>query len=492
VKESGDAVGAAERYKRIAESKDPAHGEEAAFRRVALIEDLKQHGQATVPDVLAGFEDYFRLYPAGTHELELRERYAGYLFDEKRYADALVPGAQVVARATDPAKAQKMKLLLARAAFAAGDYFQCANWATQLLSEPKLPAATRGEVEGIHAAAIYKGAEALKDKPFDAAAQYELLVRLYPRHKTAPPALYNAAVLCRDGGDKARALALFRRLVDTYPAADVAHDATISATALYKEMGDASGAADLLEKAGSTGASSGSEDLLFEAGVQAQAAKSPERTISAFEKFLRLHHTNDLRSAQARIAVAKAQWQLLRAVDAERLARETVGSTPLGVSGEDAQKLQLVLAEARFLLGEAAERRFSVIRVVEPVAKNLKLKQAAMEEVVRHFTEAASYGFADVSLASTYKIGYAQLDFANGVMQAPRPRNLSPTERVQYEALLRDQVGPYRQAAEKAFRTTLQQGKTAGVENEWTARARFALGEFGGENPQNPPVLPGT
>ena len=112
-----------------------------------------------------------------------------------------------------------------------------------------------------------------------------------------------------------------------------------------------------------------------------------------------------------------------------------------------------------------------------------------MEETVRHFTEAAGYSFADVSLASYYKIGYAQLDFANAVMQAPRPRNLSPTERVQYEALLREQVSPYRQAAEKSFRLTLEQGKTAGVENEWTARARGALGEFGGEAP---PILPGS
>ncbi|MGH7821449.1 MAG: tetratricopeptide repeat protein, partial [Candidatus Binatia bacterium] len=81
LKEMGDATGAADRYKLVAESHDAAHGEEAAFRRVALLEDLKQRGQASVDQVVGTYEDYFRLYPAGKRETELRVRYAGYLFD---------------------------------------------------------------------------------------------------------------------------------------------------------------------------------------------------------------------------------------------------------------------------------------------------------------------------------------------------------------------------------------------------------------------------
>ena len=490
LKEAGDLGSAAERYRLISESKDPAHGEEAGFRRIVLLEELKNHGLASVSQVLPAYEDYFRAYPAGAHELELRERYAGYLFDEKRYADSLREGSQVVARAADPAERRKMRLLLARASFATGDYFQCANWATQLLSDRDLAADSRNEVEDIHATAIYKGAESLKDKPLDSAAQYELLVRLYPRHKFAPAALYNAASGLRDSGEKARALGLFRRLVETYPAADVTHDATAAATAIYKELGDPTGAADLLERAAGAPGAPPSTDLLFEAGLAARAANSPERTIALFKKFLDARRENDLRSSTARIAIAKAHWQLGHAAEAGRVARETIATAPLAETpGENSQKVQLILAEARFLLGDTALRRFSEIRLSEPVAKSLKLKQSAMEEAVQNFTEAATYGFADVSLASYYKIGYAQSDFADAVMQAPRPRNLSPTERVQYEALLREQVSPYRQAAEKSFRLTLEQGKAAGVENEWTARARVALDGFGGETP---PILPGT
>lgn len=490
LKEAGDAGSAAERYRMVSESRDPAHGEEAGFRRIALLEDSKTKGLSSSFQILTAYEDYFRVYPTGVHEIELRERYAATLFDEKRYPEALAAGSQVVARANDPVRQNKMRFLLARAAFAAGDYFQCANWATQLLSQKDLASGTRSEVEEIHAATIYKAAESLKEKPVDAAAQFELLARLYPKNDLAPAALYNAATALRDAGEKARALALFHRLLELHPAAEVTRDATIAATAIYRELGDSAGAADLLERAAGRGGSAASGDLLFEAGLQARAANAPKRVISVFEKFLRAHPGNDLRSATARIAIAKASWQLDRDADTQRWARETLATAPLGTaSGDDSQKVQVILAEARFLLGETALRRYSAIRLTEPVAKNLKLKQAALEEALRSFTEAAGYGFADVSLASYYKIGYAQLDFVNAVMQAPRPRNLSVTERVQYDALLREQMAPYREGAEKSFRLTLEQGKTAGVENEWTARARIALGEFGGEEP---PILPGT
>jgi len=74
-------------------------------------------------------------------------------------------------------------------------------------------------------------------------------------------------------------------------------------------------------------------------------------------------------------------------------------------------------------------------------------------------------------------------------MQAPRPKTLSADQRDQYDALLREQMKPYREGAQKAFRTTLDQGKSAGIENEWTARARSALVEFG-PSPAALPVAP--
>jgi tetratricopeptide (TPR) repeat protein len=480
LKETGDWKSAADRYEAIAEAHDAKHGEESAFRRIVLLEDAKNRGQGDVKHVLESYEDYFRTYPGAPHEVELRNRQAAYLYDEKRYADALVAGGSVVNRVATPADRQKLELMLARAAFAAGDFNQSANWVGRLLTEPGLPPATKTEADQIRAAAILKSAETLKDRPLDAASQYEMLARVYPQHPSAPAALYNAAILYRDQGDKNRSLGLLRDVVDKYPKSDLARDATAAADDLYKQSGDAAGAANFLARAASTsGNPAESANLLYEAATRARAGNYTAQAVDFYEQFLRLRPPSDLRASTARIFIAKQYARQGRDAEAERVAREVMSTTSLSGTPQDVQQAQLILAEARLIVGDTSLRRFEAVRLVEPLAVSLKKKQQAMDLALEDLRAAAAYGFADVSLASYYKIGYAQLDFANAVMQAPRPRTLSADQREQYDAALREQMKPYREGAEKAFRNTLEQAKNAGVENEWTARARSSLVGFG-------------
>lgn len=486
-KEMGDLAGAAKLYEAVAASRDPKRGEEAAFRRIALAEDLRKQGRVSADAVIAAYDEYFRLYPGSSREIDLRKRYTGHLFDEKRYDESLAAGAQVVSKTRDPDERREMQLLLARSAFAAGDFDQCANRIRQLLSEPGLPSSTRAEAEKIHVAALYQGAEKTKDEqPRLAASRYELLASTYPDHETAPAALYNAAVLLRDSGEKPRAVSLFQRVVDRYPKNELARDATIAATRIYQESGDARSATGMLERAAANLSGPEATEYLHEAAVQAEKSGNHAEVYRLHEKFLNSTRINDVRAGKSRIAMARSAWALGRTADAETAARKAIARLPASSAGDP--EAQLVMAEAHLILGEAALRRFDAVRLVEPVARNLRKKQAALDEAVDLLNRAASYGFADVSLASLYKIGYAQASFAHAIMNAPRPRNLSPEDQVQYEALLQEQITPYREAARTAYQTVLARGQSAGVENEWTARARGALAQL----QTSVPVLPGT
>ncbi|MGH7898446.1 MAG: tetratricopeptide repeat protein, partial [Candidatus Binatia bacterium] len=299
---------------------------------------------------------------------------------------------------------------------------------------------------------------------------------------------YNAGILLRDAGDKNRALGVFRQLIDKYPKSELFRDATVAATDIYKNAGDSVGAADVLERAAARTSDPGEgANLIFEAATRARAANSPQ-TAELYEKFLRLAPPSDLRTTSARIYVARAYARQGRTAEAERLAREMISRSPMGGTAEEQQQVQLALAEAHLILGDASLRRFESVRLSEPLSATLKKKQQALEEALGYLRTAANFGFADVSLASFYKIGYAQLDFANAVIQAPHPRSLTAEQRDQYDVLLREQMRPYREGAEKAFRGTLQQAKSSGIENEWTSRARSALVEFGGEHAGAPPA----
>jgi tetratricopeptide (TPR) repeat protein len=488
LKDMGDWNNAIDRYHTIAEAHDPKHGEESAFRRIALLEEAKTRQQVDLNRVLASYEDYFKLYPGGPHEVDLRARQAGYLYDDKRYADALVPGGAVVDRLTNPAERQKLELLMARASFANNDFVQSAKWVGKLLTEPNLPPATKAEGDEIRAAAILKSAEAQKDKPLDAAEQYELLARIYPKHPSAPASLYNAALLLRDNGQKNRAITLLRTLIEQYPQSDLAKDATAAAAELYTQSGDAAGAADFLARAANSKSGPESGNLLYEAATQARTANSTAQAMDFYQRFLATRPPSDLRATTARIYIAEQFGRQGRVADAERMARETISTTAMTGTPDQLQQTQLAMAKARLIIGDAGMQRAESTRLSEPVAMSLKKKQQAMELALDDLRAAAAYGFADVSLASYYKIGYLQLDFANAVMQAPRPKTLTADQRNQYDALLSEQMKPYREGAEKAFRTTLEQAKVAGVDNEWVSRARSALVQFGGERPAAAPA----
>lgn len=259
---------------------------------------------------------------------------------------------------------------------------------------------------------------------------------------------------------------MLRTLLETYPKSEL--------------TGDAAGTADFPARAAtSSDGSTESANLLYEAVVRARSGDSTAQAVDLYQTFLKVRPADDLRAASARIYLAEQYSRQGRDAETERLARETIAATPMTGTPHDLQQAQLVLAQARLIFGDGALRRFEAMRVAEPLAAGLQRKQQATEAALTGLRAAAAYGFADVSLASYYKIGYAQPDFANAVMQAPRPKTLSADQREQYDAALRQQMQPYREGAEKAFRATLEQGKNADVENEWTARALSSLVEFG-------------
>ncbi|MEA2624163.1 MAG: hypothetical protein QOD06_208 [Candidatus Binatota bacterium] len=411
LKEMGDAAGAAERYRIVAEIRDAAHGEDAAFRRVALLEELSRAGGSSIDDVIAACRDYSRLFPGGPRETELGVRQATIFYERQRWAEALAAGNAVIDRIASGGGRAALELMLARAALASGDAARASASASRAAAEPEAPKETRTAADEVIASARTKLADALAaERPADAAA-------------------------------------LYREVVESQPGAVAARDAALAGAGIYRRLGDAGSA------------------------------------ITLYEKFLGTSPPDDLRAVRVRAELARALLDAGRDADAERFAREAGARAPVGLSGEEIGRLEGALAEARLVLADVALRRFDAVQLVEPVERALDAKRRALDEALTRLREAATYGFADVSLASYYKIGYAQLRFAEALLEAPRPRNLNHEEQDRYDTLLREQASPYRLEAEKAFRLTLERAHAAGVENEWTALARGALGRFAAAGP---------
>ena len=109
-------------------------------------------------------------------------------------------------------------------------------------------------------------------------------------------------------------------------------------------------------------------------------------------------------------------------------------------------------ATASLALAEPAFEAYRKVPLVEPLARQLKLKKARLEEVLKAYAVAADYGVAEVSTAATFHIAALYQDFGKALMSSQRPKKLSKAELEQYNVMLEEQAYPVRGEGDRAAR----------------------------------------
>ena len=117
---------------------------------------------------------------------------------------------------------------------------------------------------------------------------------------------------------------------------------------------------------------------------------------------------------------------------------------------------------------------YQKVTLVEPLAKNLKLKKERMEAVLKAYEVASNYGVAEVTTASTYHVAALYQDFGKSLLGSQRPKKLSKLELEQYDVLLEEQADPYVDKA-IALHTINTQRTQQGIYDEWVKKSFDAL-----------------
>ncbi len=102
---------------------------------------------------------------------------------------------------------------------------------------------------------------------------------------------------------------------------------------------------------------------------------------------------------------------------------------------------------ATLALAEPTFDGYRKIALVEPLAKQLKLKKAKMEEVLKAYNAASAYGVAEVTTAATYRTAELYRDFGQALIESQRPKRLSKLELEQYNVMLEEQAYPFEEKA---------------------------------------------
>ncbi|MBA4175553.1 MAG: hypothetical protein C0505_03190 [Leptothrix sp. (in: Bacteria)] len=175
-------------------------------------------------------------------------------------------------------------------------------------------------------------------------------------------------------------------------------------------------------------------------------------------------HLAELARRDGQPALAASWQRAVQQADAAAGDARTAGTRTLG-------------GQATLALAEPLQAAYREVALVEPLAKQLKLKKARLEEALRAYAAASEAGVAEITTAATFHTGALYQDFGKALMGSARPKKLSKAELEQYNVMLEEQAFPFEEKAIALFELNARRA-AEGLYDEWVRRSFAALAQL--------------
>lgn len=416
------------------------------------------------------------------------------LFAQNQFDLAIAVGQTVVAKQppVEAALARTSWTVIAHSQFDLGNFAEAESAYYSLRNfTPVDDEATTAEIKERIASSIYKQGEAARD-----AGDLEMAVTHFSRLGTEVPdskirktAEYDAAAALINLQAWDRATGVLEQYRRDYPDSEFADDVSAKLAVTYLEAGRGAEAAQEFERIAV--AETSSEDIRREALWK--AAELYEKSGSAASE-IRVLTTVIERYPNPLAESIEARYRLLQIAEAsgneaERNMRlQELVDVDRSAGAQRSDRTRYLAATASIELAEPVRRKFEVLKLKQPLANSLKIKRAAMEEVIEAYTTSADYGVAEVTTAATFRLGEIYQRFGADLMDSERPSELDEAALEQYEFLLEEQAFPFEEKAIDLYKANTDRTQD-GVYDEWVKRsfdklaglmpARYAKSERG-------------
>lgn len=138
------------------------------------------------------------------------------------------------------------------------------------------------------------------------------------------------------------------------------------------------------------------------------------------------------------------------------------------------ERTKLIASTAALQQAQSSYKLFNRIKLVHPLAKNLRVKKKAMQQTVNLYGRASAYGVAETATEATYAIAAIYNEFSKALLQSERPRHLNKDELEQYQILLEDQAFPFEEKAIEFYEINMTHVKDD-VYDEWVKLSHTRL-----------------
>lgn len=330
------------------------------------------------------------------------------------------------------------------------------------------------------AASIYKQAEAKQAAGTAESAVDDFLrvALLAPTSRVRANAEFDAASLLMQQKQWGRAvdvLVAFRR---AHPGHEFEPEVTKSLAVAYLESGRGLDAASEFERvaARSTEARDVRRAALWQAAELYEKSKSLMPAAAAFTAYVEqfpqpFDVAMDARQRLADIAEASHDDRLR-----QRLLQDIVrADQSAGAARND--RSRYLAARATLVLVEPEVANFNSIRLSVPLAKSLKAKRTAMEQVLSAYGKALDYQVAEVTTAATFGMAEAYRQLGSDLLASERPKDLDADAREQYDVLLEEQAFPFEEKAIELYQANAKRAGE-GVYDTWVQRSFETLAKL--------------
>ncbi len=400
------------------------------------------------------------------------------LHDTQRASDV---AEQVLALNPPAADAQRRVAwtVVAHTAFERGAFDRAEQGYQQVLALTPEKDARRAPLVERLAASVYKQGEHARDGGHlqDAVRHFQRVATVAPDSPVRATAQYDAAaaqIALKDWDAAARTLQDFRT---RYPRHPLQADVATKLAVVYGEKGDWAQAAGEYERIATEKKDPAlARAALWQAAELYDKGKAHDAAGRTYERYLKEYPQPLVAAEEARFRLARIAHEQGQAARELAWQKEIFHADQHGGSART-ERTRYLGASAALAMADPVAESYRSVNLIEPLARNLKLKKARMEEALKAYGVAADYGVADVSTAATFHIASLYQDFGRSLLKSQRPRKLSKVELEQYNVMLEEQAFPFEEKATQLHEVNARRA-SQGIYDRWVRESFAALAQL--------------
>ena len=394
------------------------------------------------------------------------------LFLQGQYDLAIAVGKKVVTK-QPPAKPENARTawtVIAYSHFDMGNFEDAESSYYSLRNlTPADDVAAQADLKERIASSIYKQGEAARGQGANenAVRHFTRLGQVVPDSPIRETAEYDAAAVLINMQAWDRASVVLEQFRRDYPGSELADDVTQKLAVTYMGAGRTAQAASEFETiaVGALTTELVRREALWKASELYGEAGSLAEEKRVLGDLVARYPEPVSESIEARARMAEIARDL--GDQAERMAiLETLIQVDATAGVQRSDRTRYLAATASLELAEPVRRRFEVVKLTQPLAESLKLKRDLMEEVIAAYTKASDFAIAEVTTASTYRLGEVYEQFSSDLLDSDRPTNLEADALEQYEILLEEQAYPFEEKSIDLYKANTDRAAD-GVYDEW-------------------------